>query len=100
MTKEVDLTLNKAIRIWETDAQVKEKAKQMETSGTAKVECKGTDRFPDENKLDYTFAEKKFVSKRSYFRCGFTNHIIKDYRIPSNVVCRNCGKKRSHASSL
>ena len=65
----------------------------MEISGSAQADYKGTERFTDVNQVDYKFAEKKFVSKRSCFRCGFTNHMIKDCRMPSSIVCRNCGKK-------
>ena len=43
----------------------------METSGTAKTEYKGTDRFTDVNKYAYKFGEKKFVSKCSYFQMWF-----------------------------
>ena len=90
MLKENELDLTKAVRIWTTDIHVKEQSKMMDTEenkncesaeNVATVKYK-TDKFGSRNKF-----------KRSCFRCGLSNHLIKDCKTPADVICHQCHEK-------
>ena len=101
MLREDQLTLDKAVKIWLTDVQVKEQALKMEPDACreSKVETSVNkidlkDKFKLKNRQSQMDTKKSYGNNsRQCYRCGNPNHMLNQCKVPSSVVCHNCSKK-------
>ena len=47
---------------------------------------------PSEHNTKSVFNVSSVGEKKGCFRCGLTNHLIKDCKYPKTIKCRNCKK--------
>ena len=95
MLREENIDLNLAIKLWSTDMHVRKEAARLVDS--TREPPKG-----EVNKVN--FRKKTFVkekpkttnwTKRQCYRCGLTNHLVKDCRVPATISCHLC-KRTGH----
>ena len=86
MLKEEELSLDRAIKIWATDLHVKEQNRIMEGDESKISEMV--------NKVAVSKPRfKERDSRKSCYRCGLSNHLVKDCKTPADVVCHQCKMK-------
>ena len=101
MLREDSLDLNKAMKIWSAEEHIrKQTMKMQDDDGEDKKICKVQNKFKFNEKSKGIYksnkrykSDEEYENKRKCYRCGLSNHLIRECRVPKDIRCNKCKKK-------